>query len=510
MRFLLSAFLVMACEPFGPGGDPPGPPIGGQGQLYIDTDRLDFGERSVIHDGAGTLQMTIRNTGEGLLKVAGLDRSIGDALVFESNAPPLLELEPNQSEDITVVFTPTASGSFQATLVPNGEKTIVLTGIGLAPEVSVEPTELTFESQPVGCSSQKILEVKNTGEEALSISSASISGSSDFVIDMETPLELAPGESTNAFLVFSPTIGSLHTSVLQIVSNDPAVPIHTTHLEAIGYEGEAVKESFDYRPYGRSDLLLVVNDHPQTISRIDANTPDIENLLTAIDGLDWRIAVTNLNSYCHLTNQAWLSSEDDVTSSTTALVSALSQNGPGGTKLFEKALSILERSDPGDCMDGFLRADSLLQIAFISHMTDNSSDSVGTNISRMEAQLTEGQELSISAFSGIGTGGCSNSPRLHEAAETTEGDQVDLCDQSLTSFFQGLSDRAQAQLDANVSLALAEHPVVSTLSIYTDQKSLSNWQYLSSTNQVVVDGTEEELTEGEVIHVDYLAQVDCQ
>jgi len=507
---LICTALLVACEPFGPGGDSPGPPDGGQGRLHLSTDSLDFGSLSVAEEGDRSLSFSVRNTGNGLLKVAGLNKPIGDASVFSTDAPPLLELKPDETQEIWVQFSPTGSGDYGATLLPNGQATLQLIGTGLAPALHTAPEDLSFENEPVGCSSQKILEIFNDGEEALDLHSAEISGSPAFRIDLEAPLWLEPGTSTDAIVVFAPSTGSMHSSVLQLQSNDPERPTHVLPLSALGYEGASVNEQFEYEPYGRTDLLLVLNERATVISRIDANNDGIEDYLESLEGLDWRLAVSNMESTCQVTSKAWLDSNDPLSEAASALTSALSLSGTGGQKLFEKASSLLQRTDEGDCLDGFLRENSLLQIAFISDQPDSSAGSVSSNIQDMMDQLASNQSLSISSFSGTGSGGCVNTPRLSSATSASQGAHVDLCAEDLSVFLDELSEQALEERDSTVSYGLAEPPVVSTLSVRANERDLTAWNYLSTSNQLVVDGLVEELQEGDEILVSYLAAVSCE
>jgi len=510
MRCLLTLPFLIACEPFGPGGDPIEPPDGGQGRLHLSTDSLNFGDVSVANQGTTSLSFEVRNTGTGLLKIAGLDRPIGDPTQFSTNAPALLELEANQFESLTVWFTPTGSGAAMATLLPNGQSAIELNGRGLAPALSVNPALPSFGSEPVGCSAQQQILLTNTGEEDLRINEAEISGSPAFQVDVETPMDLAPGASDSAIVVFAPSSGNLHESVLQIQSNDPLHPVQALSLAAVGYEGQRVQEQFNYFPTGRTALLLVVNERANVISEANSSALVFQNFLADLEGLEWRVALSTMSSACTATSDPWMDWQDNANDVASALANGFGPPGIGSPMLFNKTLSLLERSDEGDCMEGFLQDDALLHIGLISDQPETSSGTVSNNLAAMEAQLNANQELEVFSLSSTGANGCPNTPRLVSAANASQGLHFDLCTESLEAFLKGISDRAILERNTKVTIELAEVPVVSTLSVTTDSHTLQAWHYISTDNALVIDGLVEGLTEGQTLQVEYLAAVECE
>lgn len=509
MHRLLLSTALLACEPFGPGGAPPDAPRG-QGQLYIDTDSLNFGDVSVEDTDYPTLDFVVRNSGSGLLKIAGLNHPLGDSEAFQTDAPPLLELTPNESLQINVAFMPQSSEDYTATLLPNGLLEIELLGRGLAPKLATTPEYFSFQSQPVGCNQQQQLLMENLGDEPLELESIQISGSTAFVVDSELPLTLQPGEQSESILVFSPSTGGMHSSVLAVESNDPLHPTTVFPLEAIGYEGEQVRESHIYQPTGQTDLLFLINERSSVRSHLAADPETLESFLLDLAGLDWRIAISNMSASCTLGVDPWIDAEDSLSDSTDAVYSALSMAGTGGTAMFDKATLLLERTDPGDCLDGFLRSGSLLQIALITDQTETSTGSVEEHLENFNAQLLDEQSLSISSLSGKGFGSCSNSVRLATAVEDTNGSHLDLCSDSLANFLSELSSQAQGEIENSVSLSLEELPVVSSLSLKHQGASLHSWQYLSSSNRIVLDGDANGLSVGDEILIEYLSAVACQ
>ena len=136
---LLVLSFLLSCEPFGPGdtGDNGGPPPS-EGRLQLDAESIDFGDVSVLLEGEKSQTFGVRNIGESLLVVAGLDRILGDDAVFETNAPVLLELSGGETQQFQVWFRPLSNASYEGSLAPNSMETLVLSGTGLAPLAALD------------------------------------------------------------------------------------------------------------------------------------------------------------------------------------------------------------------------------------------------------------------------------------------------------------------------------------------------------------------------------------
>ena len=266
---LLVLTCLLSCEPFGPGdtGDDGGPPPT-EGRLQLDTESIDFGEVSVILEGEKSRTFGVRNVGESLLVVAGLDRILGDDAAFETNAPVLLELKGGEAQDFQVWFRPLSDASYEGSLAPNSMETLVLSGTGLAPLATLDPTELDFGSIPVGCEAERTIQLSNAGSEVLTVTGATLGTTSDFQL-LDTPSSsLEPSGSEELRVRFQPTQGGQLQTVLQIDTNDPATPAHVSTLAGQAYEGAQVEEDFVYTPdaYGIAVFSLTETPVPATIA----------------------------------------------------------------------------------------------------------------------------------------------------------------------------------------------------------------------------------------------------
>src|SRR5256885_5002708 len=148
----------------------------------------------------------------------------------------------------TVTFTPTASGSRSATLnitdnAGGSPQHGSLTGTGIGPMATLNPTSLSFGNQSVGTTSgPKGIQLKNTGNSTLTISGIAISGTNatDFAQTNNCPGSLAPGAQCNINVNFSPTDFGTRTASLNISDDAPNAP-QVASLTGSGTTGSNTK-----------------------------------------------------------------------------------------------------------------------------------------------------------------------------------------------------------------------------------------------------------------------------
>ena len=154
----------------------------------------------------------------------------------QTNNCPASLLAGNSCQ-ISVAFTPTAIGNRVGTLsvvdnAPGSPQTVSLSGTGVAPVATVNPTSLTFTSQTVGTTSvAQVVALTNTGNDALNITQIAVSG--DFAQTNNCPASLLAGNSCQISLAFTPTAIGNRVGTLTIVDNAPGSP-HTASLVGVG------------------------------------------------------------------------------------------------------------------------------------------------------------------------------------------------------------------------------------------------------------------------------------
>ena len=178
--------------------------------------------------------VTVQNTGNEALTISSIALGGADRGDFaETNTCPA-SLAVNGTCSISVTFKPAATGTREASLAISDNATgspqaVSLTGTGFMPAytLTVSPAALTFATQNTGTvSAAQSLTVKNTGNEALTISSITLGGANagDFAETNTCPASLAVSATCSISVTFKPTAAGTRTASLAISDNAPGPP----------------------------------------------------------------------------------------------------------------------------------------------------------------------------------------------------------------------------------------------------------------------------------------------
>jgi hypothetical protein len=219
--------------------------VGTQPQISLSpaNNPFDLGKQAL--NGTAQKQLTINNTGNGDLVISALTVSGANANEFTvtltSGTLPLT-IQAGKNAIVNINFTPAAEGARNASLsivhnAPNSPTQLGLTGTGVTPVFKALPNSLTFPAQNLQeASPQQTINVSNTGNGDLVISSIGLTGANpaDFQVSNPTlPITIAPSTSVPVNVVFKPTthIGASSASVtFQDNSNGAphSVPVNGT------------------------------------------------------------------------------------------------------------------------------------------------------------------------------------------------------------------------------------------------------------------------------------------
>lgn len=184
---------------------------------------LDFG--NVTTNKISDLSLNISNTGVLNLNITNILHG-NPSFSFIGDAP--FTILPNETKPIVVRFMPTFLGSQTDTLTifSNDEKNnpirIRLSGNGVAmrlPEISVQPLQLRFDSVKVQQSKSLTVRLYNRGAANLNISNIP-SNNNRFAVMTPRNFLLAPGDSSDVSVKFSPLQEGLQAGTLSIACND--------------------------------------------------------------------------------------------------------------------------------------------------------------------------------------------------------------------------------------------------------------------------------------------------
>ncbi|HET9532559.1 MAG TPA: choice-of-anchor D domain-containing protein, partial [Blastocatellia bacterium] len=199
---------------------PPPPPVP---VIMVSPDSIDFG--SVGGSQPATATVTVSNAGGTPLVITGI---AGPASPFSIVDPPQIPatVAPGGSLTLTVRFAPTGAQVFTGSFTIQSNDpaqplfTVNLRGVGTSapvPNLEINPTILDFP----GGSGSLFIEVKNSGDANLIISSISNPAAPFSLSGVSTPVTLQPGQGFILTVGFFPASQGVFQGSFNVVSNDP-------------------------------------------------------------------------------------------------------------------------------------------------------------------------------------------------------------------------------------------------------------------------------------------------
>ena len=214
-------------------------------QLTVSPTAVNFG--NVPLNTAASKTVTLTSSGTAALTITAAAATGTGFSVSGASFP--LTLNPNQSTTVQVQFDPTAAGavSGQLTLTSNagaGTTNVPLSGIAPAattPQLTVGANSLAFGNVAVNSSATLPLTLTASGTAAVTISSASISGSGFSASGVNFPITLNPTQSVTLNVKFAPQTAGDLTGQLTISSNSASGGSAVIQLSGTGTTAAAAQ-----------------------------------------------------------------------------------------------------------------------------------------------------------------------------------------------------------------------------------------------------------------------------
>ena len=212
----------------------------GSTKVTLTPNKLSFGNQAMASTSSAQTAI-LKNTGQAILVISSIAIAGPNSGDFAQTNDCGNTMAVGASCMFSVTFTPTASGNRSATIsitdnAGGSPQHLNLTGTGFGPMATLNPTSLSFGNQNVGTTSGgKGIQLKNTGNAALTISSIVIGGTNatDFAQTNNCPGSLAPGAQCNINVKFSPAASGARTATLTISDNATNSP-QTASLTGAG------------------------------------------------------------------------------------------------------------------------------------------------------------------------------------------------------------------------------------------------------------------------------------
>lgn len=190
---------------------------GSAGTLVLASTSLTFSNLQV--GSSASQAVTITNTGNAPASINSLQIT-GDYAQI-NNCPSPISGGANCT--ITVVFTPTTTGTRSGTLImtsgsQNTQQSVSLSGTGVQADLLVSPMILAFSSEPVTLASASLpITLTNSGNASLSLSNLQITG--DYSQTNNCPASLVAGSSCTVHVVFDPSTTGTRSGNLTITAS---------------------------------------------------------------------------------------------------------------------------------------------------------------------------------------------------------------------------------------------------------------------------------------------------
>ena len=515
-RFTLSTLilfpLVAACTEYGITEDPKNVDVinnNSEPDIDVQPTELAFGQVDAGSESAEVVN--ILNTGDGDLFILNIALDDPEA-PYDIGALGSVLVPPGQATSFLVTFSPDTSVSSSAKILVDSDDPdeptveIILSGDGIAPVISVSPTEHDFGRLYIGCDSLQEVEISNIGNAGLTVEAFTYNtGSQDLIFDFdsanngELPWDLAPGATVSVWVDFAPLDEYQDIAYLMIDSSDPFTP---TVMATQSGNGELWGENLDLfeQPInGATDILFGLDwscSMYDDIANVQTNFSSFLTTMASMDA-DYHVAVVVEDSGCMLGNDAFVDgdhSSSEAQSIFDTMVGTSSNQGSNTERIFslwESALSSTNRN-PGGCNEGFYREDAKLNLVAVSDEPEQSSQPYTYYVSLFQSLKSDTDDLVIHAIAADnpangGGNSCTNDydPRYENATIDTGGLYLSICATDWGSHLQALAENSTADLS---SFELTDIPVPATISVEVDGVATSTgWNYNPVDNSVEFD-----------------------
>ena len=482
---------------------------------------IDFGELRVVEGESLSQPITCSNLGEDDLHILDVSLWGNTEATYSKTAPSSLMLPAGSSMQLMVTFTPTTDATNTASVLVESDDPdqptveIPLIGDGIAPDIEVSPADYDFGSVPIGCEMIQEVQIRNTGRDDLEVESLDFStGSLDLSFDAAAeepfngplPWSLAPGESADVYVSYSPLDSFNDTGYLIVSSNDPYSP---QELAQQGGTGELYGENtdiFEQPLQAATDILFAVDKSCSMVSsgnlvNVYSNFTTYTSTLDSLNA-DYRIGIIVQDSGEIFGSVPYIDSEnaDDAPEIAEVMLSGTE----GGYT--EMGFTLLAN---GIAQSDWLREDAKLNLIGISDEPEQSANTYSAYVSQFQGLKDDPDDVVIHAIGGDYPGGCATADPytgMYEATVATDGVFQSICATDWGAHLQALAENSTANLR---SFSLSEWPVEETIVVSIDAvQTVAGWQYESSNNAVVFDN--DHIPEGgAVVEIDYAIQGDC-
>jgi hypothetical protein len=272
------------------------------------------------------------------------------------------------------------------------------------------------------------------------------------------------------------------------------------------------EDVWDHPANSPSDIIFAIDKSCSMDDNQNALANNFSTFITELSNYstDWQVMVINDSNGC---NQTGI-----LTSSTPGYVATFQQAINSSTKsqytekLLTPAAWAVDKTDSGECNQGFLRSNAMLHIILVSDEPEQSSGTWSNYVNQIIAKKGDAANVRISAIAGDVPGGCWSGSQsaeagsgYYEAVNYTEGVFLSICSNWASS--SNLELLAEASVIQN-TYVLDNQAIEETIVVEINGSESSNgWYYDEASNSVIFETNAPE--EGDSVTITYAAPATC-
>lgn len=504
--------LFFACVPSGltPIDEPATGPIGPSCSPELTVvASMDFGSVDV-----GAIEgrsLTLGNAGDCDLHLANLRLSEGS---FSLGSLASVLVPPGQSTTLDVRFEPETWGERSVTLWVESDDAVMpeadveLTGLGIAPELHLDPWEIDMGECGLGCARDNVVTASNLGNAPLHIEVVELlSPTPELFFEGIEPLTLAPGQYVELVLEYTPDDEFSDEAWLQVDSNDPLRPRANASIAATAFSYGTAFELYQQAERKPVDIVFALDKSGSMGDNIASVTTNLDTFISALSGADadYQLAAVVQDSGCIFGSD--LAITPSMGTDQAKAVWTTMTSGPAGSNT-ERGFSLIESATTASCNAGLVRDDATLAVVLVSDEPEQSVNPYSTYVASLQALKSDPSDVVIHAVGGDYPNGCSSAQPYtgaYEATVATGGLFLSIC---AADWGAKLEQLAEASLVIRDNFPLSESPVESTIEVSVNGLPVWGWTWDAAENAVVFDA-DAAPESGADIRIDYHLLGEC-
>ena len=460
--------------------------------ISVQPNWIDFGQ---TENQSQSKTFQISNVGQGLLEIHNIELSNEQEFSLWYT---LQNMGATESMDVIVDFFAQQSASqAKITIHSNDPDTptseVSLIGQGRFPKLDVYPNPIDFGT--VSCSGQQSVVLSNTGNTDIDVFALVYQPDENFVILNEHifPFTLAPQQNEILDISFVPhQFQDVQWSFDVLTSQHDMTTVHMFGSKIPQWR----EEQFEIEAPTGSDILFSVDLSSSMSDEAQMLGQQFETFITELSNYtsNWQVMVVNADHGCNhsgiLTPQT--------TNYTDIFLEAV-QTGAYDISFTEALLTnvthAVEKTDSGECNEGFLRPNAMLHIIMLSDECEQSPNPgiCGTQwqdyIDRIISQKGDASLVRMSAIAGDYPSGCGNPTSAQfgsgywESTQITNGLFISICSNWTDPFYLQQLALTSTQI---VEFQLQTQPIPESIIVYVQGIESNNYIYDNTTNTIVV------------------------